>query len=204
MKPLLDNTTGHIVVAVNGKKMLVDTGAAETFYGEYQGVRVDDLSRMIGVPLDGVMGMDSLQGRVVSISRNAINLDDVSPCSSGIPLDYVSATPCVHIHINGMPCTAAVKTGATTTYLAEELLSRDRYTRTVNDSHPLCGTFQVEKYINYFSISDKCFFADAGEVPAAFSLLSSTGVDAIIGTDLLRRFNLILDFAEDRFHLVSR
>ena len=68
---MFDNSTGHIITEVDGKLMLVDTGAAKTFYDEYQGVRIDDLTRMLGQPLDGVLGMDSIKGKVLSITRNS-------------------------------------------------------------------------------------------------------------------------------------
>ena len=204
MKPLIANSSGHIIVAVDDNNMLVDTGAARTFHDEYEGVRVTDLSRMIGVPLDGVMGMDRLQGRVVSLTRTTIQLDDASPGFAGIPLAYTSGTPVVDIRINGMPCRAALITGATTSYVSEQLLCTDKLTGSVDDMHPLYGRFKVDLFVNYFSISDKNYFAQVAGLPAEFSLLSTTGVDAIIGMDLLDRFNLIMDFAGNRFNLVSR
>ena len=58
-------------------------------------------------------------------------------------------------------------------------------------------------YANYFSISDKKYFAEAGELPGEFASLSSIGVDAVIGTDLLDRFVMVMDFSENRLHLLS-
>jgi hypothetical protein len=203
MKQLISDSTDHIIVDIDGRRMLVDTGAARSFNDEYHGVHVDDLSRLTGVPLDGVMGMNSLQGKVISLTRNTINLDGTSPGDNGEPLKYISGIPCVDVRINGVPCCAAVKTGATTTYLSEALLSRDKHTRTVDDIHPFYGKFRVKKYVNYFSVGNKNYFADAGELPEEFSMLSSTPIDAIIGTDLLNRFGLIMDFANHRLHLVN-
>lgn len=204
MKRLLANSTGHIIADLDGKHMLVDTGAARSFYDEYRGVRVGDLSNLIGVSLQGVLGMDSLQGKVISLSRRTIQLDGVSPENSGTPLIYISDIPSIDIKINEIPCCAAIITGLTATYLSERLLSRDKHSRTVDDIHPAYGTINVRTFANYFSIGDKNYFADAGELPDGFSLLSSTPVDAIIGADLLNRFNLIMDFAKDRLHLVSQ
>jgi len=198
------NSTGHIIADIDGKLMLVDTGAAKTFYDEYQGVRIDDLARIVGQPLDGVLGMDSFEGEVLSITRDTIHLNVVPPDHKGAPLKYIAGVPCVDIKINEVPCSAVIRTGATTSYVSERLILRDKYTRSVNDAHPYYGTFRVEMFVNYFSISNKNYFADAGELPDEFALFSSTGVDAIIGTDLLDRFELIMDFSEHRLHLVSR
>jgi hypothetical protein len=203
MKQLISDSTDHIIVDIDGRRMLVDTGAAISFNDEYHGVHVDDLSRLTGVPLDGVLGMKSLQGKVISLTRNTINLDATSPEDNGVPMQYISGIPCVDVRINGMPCCAAVKTGATTTYLSEALLSRDKFTRVVDDIHPLYGKFNVKKYVNYFSIGNKNYFADAAALPDGFSMLSSTPIDAIIGTDVLNRFGLILDFADHRLYLVN-
>lgn len=202
MKQSISDSTNHIIVDIDGRRMLVDTGAPRSFNDEYHGLHVNDLSRLTGVPLDGVLGMNSLQGKVLSLTRNSINLDGTSPGDNGVPLNYLSGIPCVDIRVNGMPCCAAVKTGATTTYLSEALLSRDKYTRDVDDIHPLYGKFKVKKYVNYFSIGNKNYFADAAALPDGFSMLSSTPIDAIIGTDLLNRFGLIMDFADHRLHLV--
>lgn len=199
-----DNSTGHIIADFDGKLMLVDTGAAKTFYDEYEGVHINDLARMLGQPLDGVLGMDSFKGRVLSLTRDTIYLNGVPPDHKGAPLTYISGVPCVDIKINEVPCRAFIKTGATTSYISEALILRDKYTRSVNDSHPSYGSFRVKMFVNYFSISNKNYFADAGELPGEFELLSSAGIDAIIGTDLLDRFDLVMDFSENRLHLISK
>lgn len=201
---MYDNSTGHIIVDFGGRLMLVDTGAAKTFYDEYQGVRVKDLSRMLGQPLDGVLGMDSFKGKVLSITKNTIQINGKSPESGGVSLNYISGIPCVDIKINEVPCRAALKTGAVTSYISEALILRDKFTRSVNDVHPFYGNFKVNMFVNYFSVSNKNYFADAGELPSEFASLSSVGVDAIIGADLLNRFDLVMDFSEHRFHLISK
>lgn len=198
-----DNSTGHIIVDFDGKRMLVDTGVARTYYDEHEGVHIDDLSRMLGQPLDGVLGMDSFRGRVLSITRNTIHLNGAPPDHEGVPLIYIAGVPCVDIKINEIPCRAAIKTGSSLSYISEALILKDRFTRSVKDMHPCHGAFRVNMFVNYFSIGNKSFFADAGELPGEFALLSSTGIDAIIGTDLLERFGLVLDFSESRLYLVS-
>jgi len=87
MIKMYDNTAGYVVADFDGKRMLLDTGAAKTFYDEYQGVRIQDLSRMLGQPLDGVLGMDSLQGRVLTLTRETIHLNGVQPDREGAPLN---------------------------------------------------------------------------------------------------------------------
>ena len=198
-----DNTTGHIIADYDGKLMLVDTGAAITFYDEYRGVRVNDLFRMLGQPLDGMLGMDKLQGKVLSLTREGICFNSLAPAGEGAPLYYLSGVPCLDIRINEIGCRAAVRTGATASYVSDILISRDKYTRTVRDAQPHLGGFAVRMYANYFSVSDKNFFAEAGELPGESTSLSSIGVDAVIGTDLLDRFALIMDFSENWLHLLS-
>lgn len=197
------NTKGHIIADYDGKRMLVDTGAVKTFYDEYQGVSVNDLSRLLGQPLDGVLGMDSFSGKVLSLTRDGAHFNGVAPLQEGAPLVYENGLPCVDIRVNEVPCRAAIKTGATASYVSEELLSVDAYTRTVDDVHPVYGSYSIELYVNYFSIGNKNFFAEAGGIPDGFALLSSIGVDAVLGTDLLNRFDMIMDFSENRLHLVS-
>jgi|GEM_PF-3398227 len=197
------NTKGHIIADLGGKRMLVDTGVVKTFYDEYQGVSVDGLSRLIGHPLDGVLGMDSFAGKVLSLTRDGVRFDGVAPLQQGAPLVYVDGLPCVDIRINEVPCRAAIITGATASYISEDLISRDDFTRTEYDVYPVYGSYRVELFVNYFSIGNKNFFAEAGGLPDGFTMLSSIGADAVLGTDLLNRFDLIMDFSENRLHLVS-
>jgi hypothetical protein len=203
MRRLYDNTSGHIIADFEGKRMLLDTGAAETFFDEYHGIQVDDLSRMIGEPIDGVIGMDSLKGRVLSLTKNSIYINGAVPEQSGAPLTFVGGVPCVDIRINETPCRAVVKTGATVSYISEQLILKDKHTRVVQDFHPLYGRFEVKMFVNYFSISNKNYFADAGALPADFTRLSASGIDAVIGTDLLDRFDMVMDFSGNQLHLIS-
>jgi hypothetical protein len=203
MKKLYDNRSGHIIADFEGKRMLLDTGATETFYDEHRGIHVDEISRVIGTPLDGVVGMDRLMGRVVSLSKNAIHINGGVPERAGAPLTFVGGIPCVDIRINEVPCRAMIKTGATVSCIADPLLLRDKHTRVVEDFHPVYGRFKVRMFVNYFSIGDKNFFADAGELPSEFTALSSSGIDAVIGTDLLDRFDMVMDFCGNRLYLIS-
>jgi hypothetical protein len=198
---MYDNSTGHIIVDIDGKRMLVDTGAVETFYDEYQGVRINDLSRMLESPLDCVLGMDSMKAKVISITRDSIDFNAVPPDQKGAPLKYISGIPCVDIKINEVPCRAVISTGATVSYISETLISKDKYTRSVDDTHPGHGNSSVKMFVNYFSISNKSFFADAGELPAEFALPSAA--DAMIGVDVLNRFDLVMDFRDNRLYLIS-
>jgi hypothetical protein len=203
MMQMCDNSTGHVIADIDGKLMLVDTGVAKTFHDEYRGVRVNDLSRMLGQPLDGVLGMDNIKGKVLSITRDSIDFNAVAPDQKGAPLNYISGIPTVDIKINEVPCRAVIRTGVTTSCISEALISKDKYTRSVNNMHPLPGNSTVKMFVNYFSISNKSYFADAGELPAQYALPASAGVDAIIGTDVLDRFDLIMDFSDNRLHLIS-
>lgn len=198
-----DNSTGHIIAEIGGRLMLIDTGVAKTFYDEYQGLRINDLSRILGRPLDGVLGMDSIKGKVLSITRDSINFNAVAPDQKGAPLSYISGVPSVDIKINEIRCRALIRTGVATSCISEALISKDKYTRSVNDIHPFHGNSIIKMFVNYFSISNKSYFADAGELPAEYALFPSAGADAIIGTDVLYRFDLIMDFSENRLHLIS-
>lgn len=203
MTRLYHNHTGCIVADVEGKKMLVDTGTARTFYDEYQGILVSDLSRLLGLELDGVLGMDRLDGQVLSLSKSTLHINGTPPDVAGIPVIYVAGVPCVDIKINEVPCRAAIKTSAGVTYIAEDLLSRDRHSAFADDFHPVYGKIRVNKFVNYFSIANRGFFAGAAELPCELSLFGAGAIGAIIGMDLLKRFDLVMDFSLNRLYLVS-
>jgi hypothetical protein len=203
MTQVYDNLAARLVVNIDGSQLLIDTSAACTFYDEFQGVRVEDLSRILCLPLDGVLGMDGLKGKVLSLGKNRVDINGKAPDQAGTPLSYVAGIPCVDIKINQIPCLAAIRTCATTTYISEQLISRDRPTRLADDFHPVYGRFNVKKYVNYFSVANKNFFADAGELPSEPALVFAEGVDAIVGADMLDRFDMIIDFSSDHFYLLS-
>lgn len=199
-----DNSTDHIIANIDGKLMLVDTGAATTFYDVYQGAGIHDLSRKHGLPLDGVVGMDSIRGKVLSITRGSINFNAVAPADQkGAPLKYILGIPRVDIKINEVPCRAVISTGFARSYISAALIAKDKYTRSVNDMHPIYGGSNVRMFVNYFSISNKNYFADAGELPVEYTSPYPGGVDAIVGADVLDRFDLIMDFSANRLHLIS-
>ena len=203
MKKIIKNSSGHIIADFDGRRMLLDTGAAKTFYDEFSGVRVSDLSRMLDAQIDGVIGMDSLEGKIVSLTRDTVHINGEAPDRDGAPLTFISGLPCVDIKINNTPCRAAIRTGATASYISEALISKDKHTRFADDYHPLYGRFKVKMFVNYFSVSNKHYFTDAAELPEAFSLPATADIDAVIGTDLLKRFNMVIDFSSNRFHLLS-
>ena len=204
MMQLYDNSTGRIIVNHDGRLMLVDTGAAKTFYDEYRGVRVRALSRLLNRPLDGVLGMDSLEGRVLKLARNRVQFDGEAPANTGAPLEYINGIPCVEIWINEIRGRALIKTGMAASYVSEELISTDKYTRAMDDLHPIHGWFSVRMFANHFRVSDKSYFADVAQLPRGSESLSPVGVDAILGADLLQRFDVILDFSAHRLHLLGR
>lgn len=201
---LYDNSTGHIIVEHDGELMLLDTGAGKTFHDAYLGVRVSELARVLRQPLDGVLGMDRLKNKVLALTRDRVQCNGDVRLHPGAPLDYVNGLPCVEIRINEIRCRALIKTGAAVSYVSDSLISMDKYTRTLDDVHPVHGPFRVRMFANHFSVSDKRYFADVGQMPGAFESLSSIGVDAILGTDLLYRFDVVLDFRRDRLHLLGR
>ena len=201
---LYDNSTGHIIVEHDGELLLLDTGAGKTFYDAFRGIRVSELARLLGRPLDGVLGMDRLKNKVLSLTRDRVQCNGEVPLRLGAPLDYVDGLPCVEIRINEIRCRALIKTGAAVSYVSEWLISTDKHTRTLDDIHPVHGRFRVRMFANHFTVGDKRYFADVGQMPGVFASLSSIGVDAILGADLLYRFDMVLDFCRDRLHLLSR
>ncbi len=204
MVQLADNSTGRLIVNYHGRLMLVDTGAAKTFYDEYRGVRVHEFARLLNRPLDGVLGMDSLKGKVLKLTRDSVQCDWEAPGHNGAPLEYVDGIPCVEIRINEIRGRALIKTGMGASYVSEELISTDKYTRSMDDVHPIYGWFSVRLFANHFRLGDKSYFAEVAQLPRGFEPLRSIGVDAILGADLLHRFDMILDFSANRLHLLGR
>ncbi len=198
---------GHVLVALPEGRFLVDTGSPQSFarsgratFGEtatnlasvFQG-RLDasELSRLVGTPLDGLLGMDVLGRHVVTFGRNELSVDEAEPDLAFAELETgrIEGIPVVAALANGRTARMFVDSGAKISYLAPERLSGLPVEETLRDFYLGAGEFDVEVSSAGCELGGHPFRAKFGRPPALVRMtLSGCGVDGILGRDLFASF----------------
>ena len=205
MKYAIELFDGHVLVALPEGRFLVDTGSPGSFarsgritFGgtamevasNYEGLLdADRLSRLVGTPLDGLLGMDVLGRFVVTFGRNELSVED-EPSATDTPFaeletDGVMGIPVVAVLANGRTARMFVDSGAKISYLAPERLAGLPVEETLHDFYPGAGEFDVEVSTAGCELGGHSFRAKYGRPPVLVrTVLSMYGVDGIIGRDL--------------------
>lgn len=201
-----EGNNGHIVIPVDGKNMLVDTGAPTTVYDSYLGVSVKELNALSGTMFDGILGMDQLSKSTLQLTRNTIAIDEpmTLTLNEGVKMSDIMGVPTIEVEINGVICTALFDTGATSTYVSNEVASTDEPMGKIEDFYPMLGKFTSPLYKGQLTLAGQRIDMPLGSLPSELSLiLKVMGVSAILGIDILEHNSIILDFIKSRFYAMN-
>jgi len=207
---------GHIIVMVEGRPLLLDTGvpfslgyepiviAGRSFsvHHSYLGVTPDYLSEHIGTPIEGLIGADILRCFTVSIysAERLVQFGGASPEGNiAIPLQNFMGIPIITMEINGRVMRALFDTGAPMSYLLPEVLEGMKPEGRHEDFYPLLGHFLTDVHNLDVNIGGERRRLRFGELPEELHpLLTSIGgnVLGILGTGLLRHFAVSLSLNE--------
>lgn len=197
---------GHIVIPIDGKTMLVDTGAPTTVYDSYLGVSVKELNVLSGTMFDGILGMDQLSKSALQLTQNSVSIDEpmILNLNEGIEMHDIMSVPTIEVEINGVICTAIFDTGATSTYVSSEVASMDEPMGEIEDFYPMLGKFTSQLYKGELNLAGQCIGMPLGSLPPELSLmLIKMGVSAILGMDILKHNCVTLDFIKNRFYAMN-
>jgi len=201
-----EGNNGLIVIPVDGKNMLVDTGAPTTVYDSYLGVSVKELNVLSGTTFDGILGMDQLSKSTLQLTRNTIAIDEpmIPTLNEGVEMSDIMSVPTIEVEINGVICTALFDTGATSTYISTDMAITDKPMGEIEDFYPMLGKFTSPLYKGQLSLAKQCIDMPLGSLPPELSLMLKTmGVSAILGIDILEHNSITLDFVKNRFYAVD-
>ncbi|MEO6042489.1 MAG: hypothetical protein ABIQ47_01045, partial [Tepidiformaceae bacterium] len=146
----------------------------------------------VGSPIDVLLGMDVLGRFEFGLDLRAGHLVIARPRTirwrgARLPLEPLAGVPSVTAVINGKSVRAFVDTGARLSYGSSALATGVAPGRSERDFYPGIGVFDTEVRELPLEIAGQHLQLEFGTLPAALAgLLGATGVDAILGADILR------------------
>ena len=205
MKYPVTEHEGHLLVEVEGRRYLVDTGspwsigdqpvrlAGREFAmqsNDLMGNTCESLAAMVGTPFDGLLGTDVLAEFDLEISLrdgtlgfSGAQLD----MAGGTPLESVTGVPLLECEVGGQPVKMFFDTGAPLSYLSEECVQGCTAMGQQEDFHPLFGRFEVSTYAVLLSAWGQEMTIRAGRMPPIMeAALGFGGADGILGTEVLK------------------
>ena len=148
----LELIDGHLLILVDGKRALIDTGSPVSlghvpefdFLGNswplqssMAGVSFDAICSLLGFQVDVLVGMDILMNyhMVIRSRLREITFSSTIPAVDGASteLDYRMSVPVVTVEINGQSRKAFFDTGAKLCYFDEDAVGAFSVERTVAD-----------------------------------------------------------------------
>jgi len=219
---------GHIVIEVDGRMILVDTGALVSvgragvlhFLGRdfhlvpsfFNDVTVEYLSQKVGFHLDILMGIDILrhcyfildsQRQTATFSLSPLQW----PVYHRIPLNnFLMGVPTTTALINGEPINVFVDTSAVRCYIPEELTSGCRQVGKVTDFFPGAPDFETPVFEVPVDLSGEKMILKCGVgLPALLMQgMQVAGVRGILGMDLLRKYRIGFALKENELVLIEK
>ena len=210
---------GHIVINVEGRPCLLDTGspfslgyrpiriAGHDFpvHTNYLGVTCDYLADNIGVPIEGLIGADiisTLTMCICSSERMVQFSEHPADGSIVIPVQQFMGVPIIPIAIDGRVMRMFFDTGAPMSYLLPEALRGREPDGRHEDFYPLLGNFLTNTYSLGVNIGGEGQILRFGELPEELHIVLDAGnVQGILGTEMLKHFGLCLSLREGMMKL---
>lgn len=210
---------GHIIVHVEGRSYLLDSGAPFSVADEpiniagaiypvescYMGIEPSHLSETIGVPVDGMIGADIIREYTLGIyAAERIVQFHYQPTSGDIvlPVQEFCNLPIISVMVNGRVRRMFFDTGAPTSLLLPEALVGVEPFGRNEDFYPLLGNFLTDMYsLDVVLGGLKCNFR-FGKLPEELRpTLEAGNVQGMIGTELLKHFGMTLSLRDKVMYL---
>jgi Ca-activated chloride channel homolog len=211
---------GHLIVEVDGLRLLVDSGVPTSIGmyeisicgqpyqvdGSFMGVSIHSLRQFIDTPLDGVIGMDILKDWFVelNVKKNLMRISG-DPLlqrhgSTMKPLNYIMGVPVINIQLAGQNRSMFFDTGAKLSYIHESLSIRNASEGRVEDFYPGLGRFVTDTYKMVAELNQSeqltCHFGILPEVLQ--DTLMVMGVQGIVGCSVLETYSTTISFPDSK------
>lgn len=222
----------HYVITINSKAYIIDTGSpvsisrngsiqmlGNTFIAPsiFTSSQFDQISAGVGMPIDGLIGNDILNGHVVVLNFEAKTISFDVPIPSRpncvdiitdglkmpFPLQMLNlGVPTIDIELNSKKIRAIFDTGACIPYAKTHVLQGLICTGVIIDYSPTHGVIKANAYACPFVLGAISGSASIGEAtPGIISEISIVGADAIIGPSLFSDSPyLIIDLKNMKLH----
>ena len=159
------------------------------------GVDLETLGRLIGTPLELLLGVDILLKYQVLLdlphSHIQFSLPDGSRGGRRVPLRLTAGVPLATCLAQGTAVQAVLDTGSKLSYLPRSLTQDLAASGIEQGFYPGLGTFETEVYAVPCEIGGLEVRLRCGVLPAA--ALGPNGAQGILGVELLQKFEILLN-----------
>lgn len=211
---------GHLVVEVEGRRALIDTGCPETLgrgvplsiggrsfelHESFHGITVESISEPVGCPFEIVIGMDVLSSYDVTFSfkRAEVVLWTVyEPEGDVVRLGSFFGAPTIPIEVNSEMHKVIFDTGAPVSYLSERFIREFELIENRTDFFPLWGTFETAVRRVPVTIGSTERMLPVGGMNGVLSeMLEPSGMPGILGTEIFKLADVTLSMARNAITL---
>ena len=215
---------GHLIARIEYLSVLIDSGLpisvgrekewyffneVHTLSQEYMGVTLDYVSKMVGAPVDIMLGTDILkkhhvtfmvQNRIIAFSEQLIFNPEIN-----VPMTNFMGVPIVEVNLGGQTCPMYVDTGAKLSYIDESLAKKFTLIGKEMDFYPGVGEFETPVYQVALQLGGEDISLRCGVLPKILEMtLGVTGKKGIIGSELFEKGQVDLAFPENMLYMVIR
>ncbi|MCX7957544.1 MAG: retroviral-like aspartic protease family protein [Deltaproteobacteria bacterium] len=210
---------GLIFIFIDGKKALIDTGspitlsdsdftfsgttvkAKRSFNFAIMDISLDSIRELSDTQFDIFMGIDLLTNENIAflLSENRFLMgNDINPSGREKDFSYNIFTGVTFdLKVSGNPITAIFDTGATISYISEELTSELNSVSNKNDFHPLIGNFETPIYnLETCIFDDEKLNTEFGNLPDKLNIfqIPFINIQAVLGNHILGHYNLFINW----------
>ncbi|CAF0790467.1 unnamed protein product [Adineta steineri] len=204
---------GHIIVNLNQFDYVIDTGSPMSFgrgtniiingksfsipNADISGLTADSLSKLSGLKIDGLIGMNILMHFDIRFTRTHITFSNTpflhADTAIKLPIiDMIMTIPIITLKIENTDHRLYFDTGAKISYLSDDLLIGTSIGE-MDDFHPQIGTYKTNVYKINVNINGNVETLTFGSLPASLRMLLTMGrAKGILGTELLNKYSIIL------------
>ena len=109
-------------------------------------------------------------------------------------IEFLMGIPVIELEINGNPHKFFLDTGASVSYIKEDLVAGKVSIGKKEDFYPIFGTFETESYEVKASLGGMEFNSEMCVLPKMLKVLLMDGIDGILGADDLENFTAYMGF----------
>lgn len=208
---------GHLISEIERQSILIDTGIpislgkSPEFYflnlihplsGDYMGVSMDYLEKMVGTRIDVLLGMDILKKYFLTLAlpqhRLMISSQPAFPSLERIPMTSLMGVPIIKVGVDGKEHEVFVDTGSRLSYIKKEIAGKYLPIGKERDFYPGMGEFETPVYEVPFQLGNQKLNLRCGVLPALLeATVLVTGKSGIIGSEIYEKMTVCLAFPED-------
>lgn len=212
---------GHLFTSIDNRRVLIDSGVPVSLGAEdewyfmqevhpisqgYLGVTLEQIIRLVGVPVDVLLGSDILKNYCLYFELNrqrfSISHQPMLRSRHNFPMPLLMGVPGVRADIRGQPVEMYLDTGAKLSYVSRNVVRGLEPAGKEMDFYPGLGEFETEVYPVEISLGDLVFTLRCGVLPNMLEkALLISGKQGIIGTEFFTKYSVQLDFPRQTLSL---